>query len=110
MQYRLEYDETDPKSIEAYGEKLIGKTFAEVCEEDDITQAMVVRETTNYEVRHENKKRKGGLGELIEERYFHYPANNDARPDFEKAGVELKVTPYKTGKKGLLILKKFSDK
>ena len=105
MQYRLEYDETDPKSIEAYGEKLIGKTFAEVCEEDDITQAMVVRETTNYEVRHENKKRKGGLGELIEERYFHYPANNDARPDFEKAGVELKVTPYKINKNGSISAK-----
>lgn len=105
MQYRLEYDETDPKSIEAYGEKLIGKTFAEVCEEDDITQAMVVRETANYEVRHENKKRKGGLGELIEERYFHYPANNDARSDFEKAGVELKVTPYKINKNGSISAK-----
>ena len=48
MQYRLEYDETDPKSIEAYGEKLIWKTFAEVFEEYDITQAMVFRETKNY--------------------------------------------------------------
>ena len=105
MQNRLGYDETDPKSIEAYGEKLIGKTFAEVCEKDDISQAMVVRETANYEVRHENKKRKGGLGELIEERYFHYPANNDARPDFEKAGVELKVTPYKINKNGSISAK-----
>lgn len=66
----LEYDETDPKSIEA------------------------------YEIKHEDKKRKGGLGEIIEERYFHYPANNDARPDFDKAGVELKVTPYKQNKNG----------
>lgn len=66
----LEYDETDPKSIEAYG------------------------------IKHEDKKRKGGLGEIIEERYFHYPANNDARPDFDKAGVELKVTPYKQNKNG----------
>ena len=105
MQYRLEYDETDPKSIEEYGKKLIGKTFAEVCESDDITKAMVVREVNNYEKKHENKKRKGGLGELIEERYFHYQSNNDARPDFDKAGVELKVTPYKINKNGSIVAK-----
>lgn len=105
MQYRLEYDETDPKSIEEYGKKLIGKTFAEVCESDDITKAMVVREVNDYEKKHENKKRKGGLGELIEERYFHYQSNNDARPDFDKAGVELKVTPYKINKNGSIVAK-----
>ena len=71
------------------------QNIADVCRQDDITKAMVVRETANYEVKHENKKRKGGLGELVEERFFHYQTNNDARPDFDKAGVELKVTPYK---------------
>lgn len=83
MNYLEEYDETDPISIETYAKRLIGKTFADVCRQDDITKAMVVRETTNYEVKHENKKRKGGLGELIEERFFHYQTNNDARPDFD---------------------------
>ena len=105
MPYRLEYDETDPKSIEAYGKKLIGKTFAEVCAEDDIAKAGVVREINNYETRHENKNRKGGLGELIEERFFHYQSNNDARPDFDRAGVELKVTPYRKNKNGTLAAK-----
>ena len=66
--------------------KLIGKTFADVCREDDITKSTVVREASNYEVKHANKKRKGGLGELIEERFFHYQTNNDARPDFDKIG------------------------
>lgn len=96
----LEYDETDPKSIEAYGKKLIGMTFQDVCDQDDMKKTNVVRETEAYEIKHEDKKRKGGLGEIIEERYFHYPANNDARPDFDKAGVELKVTPYKQNKNG----------
>ena len=96
----LEYDETDPKSIEAYGKKLIGMTFQDVCDQDDMKKSNVVRETEAYEIKHEDKKRKGGLGEIIEERYFHYPANNDARPDFDKAGVELKVTPYKQNKNG----------
>lgn len=105
MGYFLEYDETDPISIEAYGKKLIGKTFQDVCDEDDMLKANVVRETSNYEARHENKKRKGGLGELIEERHFHYQSNNDARPDFDKAGVELKVTPYKINKNGSVIAK-----
>ena len=66
MNYLKEYDETDPISIETYAKQLIGKTFVDVCKQDDITKAMVVRETTNYEVKHENKKRKGGLGEIIE--------------------------------------------
>ena len=96
----LEYDETDPKSIEAYGKKLIGMTFQDVCDQDDMKKSNVVRETEAYEIKHEDKKRKGGLDEIIEERYFHYPANNDARPDFDKAGVELKVTPYKQNKNG----------
>ena len=96
--YFIEYDETNPVSIEEYGKKLIGKTFADVCREDDEFKLRVVEEAVDYNAKHENKKRKGGLGELIEERYFHYPANNDARPDFDKAGVELKVTPYKINK------------
>ncbi len=49
MNYLEEYDETDPISIETYAKRLIGKTFADVCKQDDITKAMVVRETTNYE-------------------------------------------------------------
>ena len=105
INYLEEYDETNPISIETYAKKLIGKSFADVCEQDDIAKAMVVREMTNYEAKHENKKRKGGLGELIEERFFHYQANNDARPDFDKAGVELKVTPYKKNKNGTLVAK-----
>ncbi len=105
IDYKLGYDEKDPMSIEAYGKRLIGKTFLDVCKHDDIAEAKVVRETYNYEVNHENRNRKGGLGELIEERYFHYRANNDAKPDFDKAGVELKVTPYKKNKNGSVVAK-----
>lgn len=105
MEYKADYDEADPISIEKYAQKLIGKTFADVCNEDDMNKSMVVRETSDYEVSHENKKRKGGLGEIVEERFFHYQSNNDSRPDFDKAGVELKVTPYKVNKNGSLAAK-----
>lgn len=105
MEYKVDYDEADPISIEKYAQKLIGKTFADVCNEDDMNTSMMVRETSDYESSHENKKRKGGLGEIIEERFFHYQCNNDSRPDFDKAGVELKVTPYKVNKNGSLAAK-----
>ena len=97
MSNNLYYDETDPRSIETYGKRLIGKTFGEVWNEDQ-NPINVVRETSNYITKHEDKNRKGGLGELIEECYFHYAANSDAKADFDKAGVELKVTPYKINK------------
>ena len=105
MNYLEEYDETDPISIETYAKRLIGKTFADVCKQDDITKAMVVRE---QQIKNESTRKrsgKGGVGKLIEERYFHYQTNNDARPDFDKAGVELKVTPYKQNKNGTLVAK-----
>lgn len=100
------YDETNPISIENYAQNLIGKTFSDVCEDDYKRAVGIIKESnTEYSLKHENKKRKGGLGELIEERFFHYPCNNDSRPDFDKAGVELKVTPYKINKNGSLSAK-----
>lgn len=41
------------------------------------------------------EKNKGGLGQLLEKYFFHYTPNSDQNPDFPKAGVELKVTPYR---------------
>ena len=105
MDYLKRYDETDPLSIERYAQKLIGKTFSDVCYEDDVENTIFLREDNDYAADHENKKRKGGLGEIIEERFFHYQCNNDSRPDFDKAGVELKVTPYRINKNGSLAAK-----
>ncbi|WMJ86974.1 Sau3AI family type II restriction endonuclease [Anaerocolumna sp. MB42-C2] len=102
--YGKDYDESNPISIEKYAQKLIGKTFNQICEED-IMEFMVVRSNLNYEVDHENKNRKGGLGELVEERFFHYQTNNNSNPDFDKAGVELKVTPYKINQNGSISAK-----
>ena len=101
------YDETNPISIENYAKKLIGKTFNDVLK--DYTkyesELLISEEKEEYAENHENKKRKGGLGDLIEECYFHYECNNDSRPDFPDAGVELKVTPYKINKNKTLSAK-----
>lgn len=89
----IPYDKTSPKSIEKYSKKLIGMSFRDVIEQD--TQS----------TRDEHKANKGNLGEIIEESFFHYECNGNSAPDFEEAGVELKVTPYKIGKTGEKVAK-----
>lgn len=96
------FDDADPLSIERFAKQLIGKTFQNVYDADVGT----LRErSAAYDLEYENHKRKGGLGELIEECFFHYKCNNDAQPDFPKAGVELKVTPYRVNKDNTLSAK-----
>ena len=103
MSITLEYDANNPRSIEEYAKRLIGKTFLEICNEDTLNEVVVIND--DYEASHKDKKRKGGLGDLIEERFFHYKCNSDSRPDFPDAGVELKVTPYKENRDGSLAAK-----
>lgn len=93
----LPYDETNPSSIEEYSQNLINKTFSEIISKYSNSD-LISEDTAEYGESHENKKRKGGLGEIIEECFFHYKCNNDSNADFDKAGVELKVTPYKINK------------
>lgn len=103
-----EYDKTDPLSIEIFSQRLIGKTFRQVIEEDENYQLSVVRED-DYEYGSsdtlEDKRNKGNLGQIIEERFFHYSCNSDSRADFYEAGVELKVTPYRKNRDGSLAAK-----
>lgn len=101
MDYLLEYDRNNPSSIEAYAKKLIGKTFRDVIEQDSHSH-MMLREELAYGgcTVIDIKRNKGNLGQIIEERFFHYACNNDSRPDFAEAGVELKVTPYKEKTRG----------
>lgn len=92
----LEYDKTDRTSIVNHGKRLKGKTFYDVlnqAEIDDESKQKIIT-TTN------NPNYKGGMGHLIEEHHFNYKINNDKKPDFPEAGIELKVTPYEIGKRG----------
>lgn len=105
MNYLEEYDKTNPLSIEKYAQRAIGKTFQDIIDEDMMNQAIHEEVSYGSSVLVEDKRNKGKLGQIIEERFFHYKCNNDARPDFPEAGVELKVTPYKIGAKGKLSAK-----
>lgn len=92
----MKYDKTDPKSIENYAKTLIGHTFREVQGWDTSS----INKPAEYT--YDNKSRKGGLGNFIEEQFFGYEANSDSSADFNEAGVELKVTPYEKKKGGKL--------
>jgi DNA mismatch repair protein MutH len=96
------YNPGDKESIYEYAKELKGKTFKDVCNEDKYFLTEIVKEVTEeeYKVSYENKSRKGGLGEIIEERYFHYKADNISKADFPEAEVELKVTPYRINRNG----------
>lgn len=77
-------DFNDPESIERYAKQLEGMTFRDVLD-------LGIRPK---EAQHDygSKRYKGGLGTLLEERYFGYKANSSPEPDFAEAGVELKTT------------------
>lgn len=88
------YDNSDPKSIEKYAKQLMGHTFNEVKEWD------WPKKVSDSKVEYDSESNKGGLGTFLEEQYFGYKANASPLPDFPKAGVELKVSPYEETAKG----------
>ncbi|NYV27625.1 restriction endonuclease [Streptobacillus felis] len=97
----MSYNRFDSKDIERYTKKLIGHTFREILKyniEKEIfdTETQISEEIQEYG----SKSRKGGLGNLIEEKFFGYKANSNSEADFKEAGLELKVTPYEKNTKG----------
>lgn len=88
----IAWDPSDPASIERYAKRLEGMTFREVLDLGIVPEG-VVRE-------YNNRRYKGGMGTLIEERFFGYKANSDQEPDFPEAGVELKASCFDVKKNG----------
>lgn len=95
----LPYNHTKPSEILKYAQKLIGLRFVDVLIKNTKNSKNYIfeEEIENYN----NPRKKGSLGNLLEEHYFFYKPNSSPEPDFEKAGVELKTTPYEKTKKGL---------
>lgn len=65
------------------GQEAIGKTLGEIDKTGRIATG------------------KGAIGNVIEESWFGYKPNSKPAPDFEEAGVELKVTPYRRTARGI---------
>ena len=92
----LPYDIKNPQSIEKYAKNLIGKTFFDIISSSHFNSDSFDKDYLDYG----NISRKGGLGNLLEEKYFGYKANSESKADFSEAGVELKVSPYEITQKG----------
>lgn len=103
------YDKKDPKSIERYAQKAVGKTFQNILDDDRDSEWGELHEpTVDYYIGIEDQERKhykGKFGQLVEKKYFHYECNSDSSADFHEAGVELKVTPYKINQDGRKVAK-----
>jgi len=84
------YDQTDPKSIEEYAQRAVGRSLREAVGTDCITY---------------KTPGKGGFGQILEEMYFGIKPGNRPEPDFLAAGVELKSFPVKRLKNGKLVAK-----
>lgn len=82
-------DFSDPESLFSYAKKLEGHTFREVLELGITPDGVDELRNSYNEVGY-----KGGVGNLIEERYFGYRVNSDAHADFADVGIELKTTCY----------------
>ena len=84
------------QEIEIISKSAIGKSINDILNEKVIT--IEDKKDNDY-------LNKGGLGQMVEQVLFGLQTNNDSEPDFSKAGIELKVTPYKKLKDGKLSAK-----
>ena len=82
------YDKSDLNSILLHASKLTNKTLR-----DFIDNGEIIIGGTNT---------KGMFGQIVESGYFQIENNNSPRPDFQEAGIELKVTPIKKIGSGLV--------
>jgi DNA mismatch repair protein MutH len=76
---KLPYNDENPYSITEYAKRLVDLSLRDSL--NDISKLELL------------EKRKGSLGQIIEEFYFLYKPNSTAGPDFPKAGLELKTSP-----------------
>ena len=77
------YDHTDEESIMARARLIEGKTLG------------FVSKNSPYEEDTFNKINKGNIVNFIEKHWFGILNNSNPAPDFEEAGIELKVCPIK---------------
>lgn len=82
-------------------------TAEQVLERAQTLQGMTFREVLDLGIvpegvyrEYNSRSYKGGMGTLIEERFFGYKANSDREADFAEADVELKATCFDMVKRG----------
>ena len=100
------------QEIQVLAKSTIGKSFSEIEKMFSKNKEYNIEEKTNYVMEdtspYANKKQKENkayFGHTFETNVYDYDINSTSAPDFEKAGIELKVTPYKRNKNNTLSAK-----
>ena len=106
----FDYDDSDLKSVVDYSQILLDKKFEQVIEEYQNTpyktyEDFHTKTISDFEDKKISMKSKGQYGNYIEKYFYGYQPNNDSAADFEKIGLELKVTPFKVNKNGSISAK-----
>lgn len=87
------------EEITILAQSAIGKTFGEL-------EEMNVKTIKSDEYDEEEEKfNKAFFGHIFENDVYKYGSNSISAPDFEDAGIELKVTPYKRNRDNTLSAK-----
>lgn len=97
------YDDSDIESIYKYAQKVVGVEFADILKAFQESTYKTYQDYINQTPSTTPDKKissasKGQYGTGIEKYYFGIPTNSSTEPDFNKVGVELKVTPFKINK------------
>lgn len=87
------YKDEPADAILEHGRNAIGSTFADLISEKDEKVDLLMEKA---------EKNKGFIGNLFQYAYYGIDINPDKNPDFEKAGIELKVAGYRKNKDGSL--------
>ena len=87
------------EEITILAQSAIGKTFGEL---QDMNVKTIKSDDYDEE---EEKFNKAFFGHIFENDVYKYGSNSISAPDFEDAGIELKVTPYKRNKDNTLSAK-----
>lgn len=81
------YDQKDPKSIEAYGQRLLDGTLRSVQGINPVPSTLLDTKVGG--------RTRGAFGSALETYYYDIHPGNESEPDFKEAGVELKTSPIK---------------
>ena len=97
------YDDSDIESIYKYAQKVVGVEFIDILKAFQESPYKTYQDYINQTPSTTPDKKissasKGQYGTYIEKYYFGIPTNSSTEPDFNKVGVELKVTPFKVNK------------
>lgn len=100
--------------IQKLAQSTIGKTFGEIKKREmkdyeynelDSSNSLYVMENSVPYGNKQDSNNKAYFGHIFETDVYNYDINSTSAPDFEDAGIELKVTPYKKNKNNTLSAK-----